>query len=269
MQGKWIATFVAMTALLTASTALACPGKKMKYMGKCLDPGEVKKLKEAERNKAVKKKAKRPTKKKQPQVKKPPMTWIYSKPAKVSFSRSEVTVGQYRACVRAGVCKRKTYITKTDNKYCNWGHQGRDRHPMNCVDWYGAAAFCRWAGGRLPRSKEWFAEASSGGTRPYPWGKKKATCARVIMDDGGWGCGKRSTWPVCSKTAGKSVSGLCDMIGNVWEWTTKADGSTRVLRGGGWTSKNQGDLRSSTNVEFGPNGRINSLQGFRCARSSR
>ena len=201
--------------------------------------------------------------------------WVRSEPAGVSFSRSEVTLGQYRACVRAGVCKKSTYGTKSDHKYCNWGHTGREQHPMNCVDWHGAAAFCRWAGGRLPTEKEWYAEASKGGTRTYPWGSEEATCARAIMDDGKTkggagtetdGCGEDHTWPVCSKPRGNSVSGLCDMSGNVWEWTSTAEGSARVVRGGGWYVDYQALLRSSARYVLTPSNR-GSYFGFRCARS--
>lgn len=33
------------------------------------------------------------------------------------------------------------------------------------------------------------------------------------------GCGRKSTWPVWSKAAGHSAQGLCDLAGNVHEWT--------------------------------------------------
>ncbi len=204
------------------------------------------------------------------------ITWVRSRPAGVSFSKTEVTLGQYRACVRAGACKKGTYKTKSDWKYCNWGHTGRDRHPMNCVSWHGATAFCRWAGGRLPTEKEWYAEASNGGTRKYPWGSEKATCARAVLDDGKTGgsadsdtssCGEVRTWPVCSKPAGNSISGLCDMSGNVWEWTSTAQGSERVFRGGGW-SNDEGGLRAFVSYRAPPT-RWYYTNGFRCARPPR
>ena len=195
------------------------------------------------------------------------ITWVQGRAAGLSFGKSEVTLGQYRACVKAGVCKKGTYYTSTDNKYCNWGHAGRERHPMNCVNWHGADAFCRWAGGRLPTEQEWFAEASNGGTRAYPWGSDKATCAKAIMNDGGDGCGKDRTWPVCSKPAGNSAAGLCDMSGNVWEWTSSKEGSARVLRGGGWYSDTLGYLRCSARVWLAPDG-WDYGYGFRCVRSS-
>ena len=194
------------------------------------------------------------------------ISWVSSRPAGVQFSKTEVTLGQYRTCVRARACKKSTYSTKSDSKYCNWGHTGRQRHPMNCVNWHGARAFCRWAGGRLPTEKEWYAEASNGKTREYPWGSAKATCARAVMDEGGDGCGKDRTWPVCSRPAGNSVSGLCDLSGNVWEWTSTAQGSARVVRGGGWFNNNQANLRSSARFDSPPPLRSRDF-GFRCARS--
>jgi len=205
------------------------------------------------------------------------ITWMASKPAGVQFTGSEVTVGQYRSCVNGGACKKGMFETKSDNKYCNWGHSGREHHPMNCVNWHGATAFCGWAGGRLPTEEEWYAEASNSGARKYPWGGQQATCARAVMDDGQTkgsagsetdGCGEDRTWPVCSKTAGNSVSGLCDMSGNVWEWTSTVKGSARVLRGGGWSFFNQVLLRSSARSGYNPTNRYNSVFGFRCARSS-
>ena len=202
------------------------------------------------------------------------MVWIRSRPAGVSFSKTEVTLGQYRACVRAGACKKGTYNTRSKWMLCNWGHPGREQHPMSCVNWHGAKAFCRWAGGRLPTEKEWYAEASNGGARAFPWGKEKATCARAIMADSRTrsaegetnGCGKFQTWPVCSIPAGKSISGLCDMGGNVSEWTSTAQGAVRVLRGGGWREASQDELRTSARSRSAPRfGR--DTYGFRCVRS--
>jgi len=196
--------------------------------------------------------------------------WVYSKSAGIYFARSETTFAQYRGCVEAGKCESKHHRNKSDNKYCNWGHPGRDEHPMNCVDWYGAKQFCEWAGGRLPTEHEWEAEASSGGSRKYPWGGEKPSCSRCVMDDGGNGCGKKSTWPVCSKRRGDSVSGLCDMAGNVWEWTSSwynSEKAGRVLRGGSWHLDYPESFRASGRLWFDPDLRNYSC-GFRCVRSS-
>lgn len=201
--------------------------------------------------------------------------WLPSKPAGVSFTKSEVTVGQFRVCVKAGTCRRVSYADRNRDPTCNWGHDGRGRHPMNCVTWQGAVDFCRWVGGRLPTEKEWHAEASNNNTRMHPWGVTRASCARAIMADadtrgsGGEtdGCGEGRTWPVCSKPAGKSVSGLCDMVGSVWEWTSTAEGKKRIVRGGGWgEDESRATLDSSARFADPPGG-VFGLNGFRCARS--
>jgi formylglycine-generating enzyme required for sulfatase activity len=192
--------------------------------------------------------------------------------------KTEVTVGQYRACVRAVAC------TEPDKGgYCNYDKFDRENHPINCVEWYQAQAFARWAGSRLPTEAEWEYAARSGGKEQrYPWGNEEATCARAVMDDGGDGCGKDSPWPVCSKPQGNSTHGVCDLAGNVWEWVqdpyhssytgAPSDGSAweggasgRVFRGGSWYSSASG-LRPAYRIWRGPSGRSFNL-GFRLARS--
>lgn len=138
--------------------------------------------------------------------------------ADFELSVTEVTVAQYRRCVEIGVCTEPG-----PGRDCNWNREGVDDHPINCVDYEQATAFAKWAGGRLPTEVEWEYAAKSGGQdSAYPWGNDSATCQRAIMDDpaSGSGCGKGSTLPVCSKPAGNSVQGLCDMAGNVREWTS-------------------------------------------------
>lgn len=138
------------------------------------------------------------------------------------MSRTEVTISQYRACVDAGVCSEPESKEEFPNG-CNWEHPGREEHPVNCVDAYQAADFCACAGGRLPSEAEWEYAARSGGKDiTHPWGEDTPSCTYAVMSEGThtpgiWGCGEEITWPVCSKPAGNTDHGLCDMSGNVEE----------------------------------------------------
>lgn len=196
---------------------------------------------------------------------------MYSQPVGIDFTKSEITVAQYRKCVSTGQCSKSEALSDKDEATrCNWGYSDLDNHPINCVDWYQAKAFCMWAGGRLPTEKKWEAEASAGGKRRYPWGNKKASCEYAIWDeDDNPGCGKNSTWPVCSKPDGNSISGLCDMSGSVWEWTSSKEGSDGVVRGGSWDDDIPSYLLASGRYEVIPMIWDNLHIGFRCGRSSR
>lgn len=177
-----------------------------------------------------------------PKAPAPSMEWIFSQPAGVRFAKTETTLAQYRACVEAGVC-----ITSHQGEDCNWEHKGREDHPVNCVSSDNAQAFCSWVGGRLPSDTEWFAEASNAGRRRFPWGgdPKKTEddalfdCAHVVFrgPEGPRGCGRSSTANVCSLPSGNSVSDLCDMSGNLWEWTVSADSPQARERGGSWEDR--------------------------------
>lgn len=201
--------------------------------------------------------------------------WVWSDPAGLYFAKTETTVAQYEACVQAGSCKSGDHETKSDNKQCNWGHADRGDHPMNCIKWAGATSFCEWAGGRLPREDEWYAEASDSDQRDYAWGNKSPSCSLCVMNDGRTkgsargktdGCGEARTWPVCSKPSGNSVSGLCDMTGNVWEWLGGGRGM-HMLRGGSWYHFNPVHMRASYRPRGIPDYSSN-RNGFRCVRTS-
>jgi formylglycine-generating enzyme required for sulfatase activity len=104
------------------------------------------------------------------------------------------------------------------------------------------------------------------------------------MSQGGDGCGRNATWPVCSKPAGNTEQGLCDMAGNALEWVqdwhydsyegAPNDGSAwespagfrRVVRGGSWINDDARDFRAGSRDYFVPGARINALS-LRPARS--
>lgn len=138
---------------------------------------------------------------------------------------TEVTIEDYRKCVDLGACTAPD--GKARGRFCNWGYGDRGRHPVNCVDWHQASAYCESLGKRLPEEWEWERALRARQERGiFPWGNDDPNCARAVLDHG---CDKPGTSPVGSKPAGDTPDGLKDMIGNVWEWT-----ATGELRGGGW-----------------------------------
>ena len=101
-------------------------------------------------------------------------------------------------------------------------------HPVVEVSWYGAEAYCEWAGGRLPTEAEWEYAARGPQGFLFSWGDEFDCLAGNLDDEtevtayvvpGGVGCdGYERTAPVGQFPAGESWCGALDMIGNVWEW---------------------------------------------------
>ena len=202
------------------------------------------------------------------------------------IDKTEVTVADFRRCVEAGQCEAP--VDRSASGRCNWGDTLRDRHPVNCVNWSQADAYCRWAGKRLPSESEWEKAARGGDGRKFPWGNEPVSCDLSIWRDqtNGDGCGREGTWPVCSKEAGNSPFGLCDMSGNVWEWVADwydagfyttgplknpINGTAsefRVIRGGSWDCGYDVALRASERG-WVDGGLRPFYAGFRCASSPR
>ncbi len=147
---------------------------------------------------------------------------------------------------------------------------GYAKHPVVGVTWYGAMAYSKWIGKRLPTEAEWEI-AAAGDT--YPTGKDiDRTQANFFSSD---------TTPVMSYPP--NAFGLYDMAGNVYEWCQDwydyhyynlslqephnpkgpLQGVYRVLRGGCWKSLKE-DLRCSHRHRNNP-GTMNGTYGFRCA----
>lgn len=192
------------------------------------------------------------------------------------IDKYEVTVAQYQQCISSGACNwtENHYTTNTDISLCNLGATGKEHHPMNCVSWYGANAYCQWIGRRLPTEAEWEKAARGADGRKYPWGNTPTvSCDYAVMDDpnaGGYGCGTDGTMPVGSKPNGASPYGVYDMIGNVDEWvndwhddtyyassptnnpTGPETGTSGILRGGSWATRIMMMIHTSTLVYVCP-----------------
>ncbi len=182
---------------------------------------------------------------------------------------TEVTVAAYRSCVPAG-CS-----TPSTSGGCNWAVSGRDDHPINCVDWSQARAYCQWRGGSLPTEAQWEYAARGTDGRIYPWGNT-APSSQLCWS------GVAGTCPVRSYPAGNSPFGLFDMAGDGWEWTADwyaaygptpltnptgpSVGATRVTRGGSWANSAASIMRATTRDAKIPTER-NMYTGFRCAHA--
>jgi len=93
---------------------------------------------------------------------------------------------------------------------------GYEDHPVVEITWFGAQAYCLWAGRRLPTEAEWEKAAHGEDGRIYPWGDE-FDCSKGNFD--GDDCdGYNRTAPVGSFPAGASPYNVLDMAGNVGEW---------------------------------------------------
>jgi formylglycine-generating enzyme required for sulfatase activity len=186
-----------------------------------------------------------------------------------TMDAKEVTVGQYAACVSAGACSAaKTGLP------CNAGQKERTEHPINCVDFNRATAYCQWAGKRLPTEEEWEYAARGTDGRKYPWGNEPPA-NRACWDHA------QGTCPVGSYPKGDSPFGVHDMIGNVAEWTSSffsagysatPDKTKRVIRGGAFFVAETIDGKLDTSSArasgrwMGAPVRADFTLGIRCAR---
>ncbi len=193
------------------------------------------------------------------------------------------------------VCVDGFYLGKTEVTQKQWvditGHNPSKFQCKDCpverVSWYDVQDFIKKLNEktgmnyRLPTEAEWEYAARSGG-RMEQWA---GTNNKEEIGEYSWyghNAGDRT-----HTVAGKLPNGIgiYDMIGNVWEWCSDwydkhyyetrpykdpqghSEGHNRILRGGGWRSKDMG-LRTTDRNDFDPASKKFSDIGFRLARSN-
>ncbi len=159
--------------------------------------------------------------------------------------------------------------------------------PAVQVTWFGAAAYCRARGRRLPTETEWERAARGVEGRAFPWGAERPDCAWAVFGRGKGGpCSHLDAMPVgvLAATGDASPEGVLHLGGNVSEWVADAFAAPypecsppcvdpfvegqgpRVVRGGNWeglAEMTRAAGRGRRAAEE-PSTQI----GFRCARGA-
>lgn len=169
------------------------------------------------------------------------------------------------------ICLRDSRMKRKGGKIII--ESGYAKHPVVGVSWYGAIAYAKWTGKRLPTEAEWEV-AASGGKEDimYPSGNiLEHSHANFFNSD-----------TIAVKSYPPNGYGLYDMAGNVYEWCQDwysyqyydvsmqepenpkgpIQGVYRILRGGCWKSLKE-DLRCAHRHRNNP-GTMNRTFGFRC-----
>ena len=149
---------------------------------------------------------------------------------------------------------------------------GAAKLPVTGVDWFDADAYAKWAKKRLPTEQEWEFAARANDGRRFPWGNNWSRGAANAGDSSA-----QQLVSVASFPTGKTPSGLMDLAGNAWEWTSsdlvaypngklsqKPVGEIKIVRGGSWqeptnqiTTTYRGYLLATGAGDY-------SATGFRC-----
>jgi formylglycine-generating enzyme required for sulfatase activity len=208
-----------------------------------------------------------------------------------NITRFDVRVGEFNRFVQEtgyiteaeknGGCYVHDGISWSRDPSAGWRSPGFHQdgsHPVVCVSWNDADRYAKWRSVRdkrtyrLPSEAEWeYAARGRGRIERYAGGDDVDAVAWYSANSG------NRTHPACQKKP--NALGLCDMSGNVWQWTADwfgqdyyresprsnpkgpSEGTKRVFRGGSWFYDARG-VRASYR-EFAAPDYSSSYLGFR------
>ncbi|MCP4702766.1 MAG: SUMF1/EgtB/PvdO family nonheme iron enzyme [Gammaproteobacteria bacterium] len=195
-----------------------------------------------------------------------------------SIDRTEVTVADYLA-----------YLNEKENslspeefdklKPGDWKkqmersqvHKTFKKYPVHSVTWHQANDFCSYYGGQLPSSDEWevaarnlqFNVPDSGSL--YPWGYDKEKDYFIAGVTQTSERRENHAAEVCSLDD-KNQAGICDLGGNLSEWTRTPDKQTDLYLIRGERYNDRGEIGSLGHIVIAKRETeyTGVIQGFRC-----
>lgn len=207
------------------------------------------------------------------------------------LDKREVTVAHYMQCVKEKNCsprcieENRCSAVPVDTEWgdkeedrkasrrCNGGVPGREDHPVNCISYEEAAAYCAAYGKRLPREEEW-EWAVRGGEKAmrYPWGIFDAHAEELCWakPHPGRPFKRSNTCVVGTHPLDTTPDGVQDMAGNVSEWVVGTSGGKTypTLRGASFWAVDDGYVKASM-WGFDSPAKRSEIFGVRCARDAR
>lgn len=165
-------------------------------------------------------------------------------PAGFWIDSTEVTRAQYEAWLEknpsAGAQPEECSWNTDFTPGCHWPPGEEPNHPVSCVDWCDAYAYCQGVGKRLcgkigggPAALEdrddatrsqWYYACSSGGLYEYPYGNDYDPSACNLEDSGLTSTAPVGSFPACQSSE-NGFGSVFDLCGNLAEWVDACNAS--------------------------------------------